>query len=668
MYQRVATVLAFAILGACNSNNPLGGTAGTTGTSGTGGTTAGATTGTTGGSTSSNTTGGTGTSTSGSSGEIIAMAASSPASLATASATHSDPLYFAPFSFATILNDAFAPGSLTVASTFITRNRYLLSVGSAGYLTVGSSGAAIATTTLVTMADTLAKVVEAVADDSQPQWFRLDSELHELRALDSDPNGNLVFLDNWGTATTPTGRGYVVFAYDTTTKLLQAKARYAYNTTTYAHTADMAFAASGFYLQQAAGAFNLVSSAAAATAVTLHVTPLAVAIPGDFNPDMTPYQPNAAVLIKTFVGNATTDIEGASGHVYQNLNPNYMSQVAAVGDDAGTATAASTMLDTIETALHAEGAALRYPKTLYLAFRKGALQTTLQAHGIANGTLGMHTVPYVYFTNAVDSAGVHHPFMVLASYSLADKPNRLFDVCKPPGDASTPNYPTQKVTRNATLQLYLVKIPLRDYGLTTTLTDNTLPATLNSDEGNRDPNSVYNYASTSAVAVAVDGVVIYPAVNNTLATAQSCAEVTSTGIHVGQGMGLHYHGDGHSVQSNDLTLYNIHDYPGQSHPPVIGFGFDGVALFGIYETSYQNMQGYTVKLDEYGGHSHDALGYHYHAHRATAVSPGSKSYTLHVLMKGAWKGKINAIPSFWDPTKNEPAYALSQQTVYVGKQ
>jgi hypothetical protein len=356
-----------------------------------------------------------------------------------------------------------------------------------------------------------------------------------------------------------------------------------------------------------------------------------------------------------------------NGKVYKDLNANYRNQANVVGDDAATATAAATMLSTISTTLKAEGASLRYPESLYIAFRKAALNTVLSSNGIANGSYNMHTVPYVYFTNEADSAGAHHPFMVLATYSLADKPNRLQDVSRPPGDGSTTGYATQKITRDATLQLNLVKIPLKNYGEVADLAENTLPASLNSDEGNKVANSVFNYASTSGIGVAVDGVIIYPILNNTLATTQSSAEITSTGIHVGQGMGLHYHADGHTVRNNDMNLYNMNDYIGQTHPPVIGFGLDGIALFGIYESLYKDMEGYATGLDSFGGHTHGSLGYHYHAHTYATTSSKNAAYTLHALMRGAWRGKINSIPEFWDTAKGEPAYSMAQRHVYVGK-
>jgi hypothetical protein len=119
---------------------------------------------------------------------------------------------------------------------------------------------------------------------------------------------------------------------------------------------------------------------------------------------------------------------------------------------------------------------------------------------------------------------------------------------------------------------------------------------------------------------------------------------------VGQGGGgPHCHADGYQSGAA-LGLYNDSDYSGVSHPPLIGFGYDGIALFGIYRTTDTSLKGYTTSLDEFGGHNHDAMGYHYHAHTVLDYQPSgeSTSYksTLHVLMKGAYIGKTSLIPCF----------------------
>ena len=86
--------------------------------------------------------------------------------------------------------------------------------------------------------------------------------------------------------------------------------------------------------------------------------------------------------------------------------------------------------------------------------------------------------------------------------------------------------------------------------------------------------------------MAFDGVLIYPVLNNKLVSSQQKAKITNTGIHVGRGMGLNWHADGHGATGNSLNLYNLADYAVKSHPQLIGFGNDGVALYGKYESSY----------------------------------------------------------------------------------
>ena len=98
---------------------------------------------------------------------------------------------------------------------------------------------------------------------------------------------------------------------------------------------------------------------------------------------------------------------------------------------------------------------------------------------------------------------------------------------------------------------------------------------------------------------------MYPASNNVLIYASLAAEITSTGIHVGRGMGFHYHSDGHGFNSNGINLYNNIDYEERSHPPIIGFVFDGIALFGKYQDDSNLMDGANETVDEFGGHSHD---------------------------------------------------------------
>jgi hypothetical protein len=121
-------------------------------------------------------------------------------------------------------------------------------------------------------------------------------------------------------------------------------------------------------------------------------------------------------------------------------------------------------------------------------------------------------------------------------------------------------------------------------------------------------------------------------------------ELTALGCHVGQGGGgPHCHADGYQTSSG-LGIYNDADYVGKTHPPLIGFGYDGVALFGIYRSSATSMLGYSTALDGFGAHDHDGIGYHYHAHTVANPSPADERHARSMLMK-AYIGKTG-IPYF----------------------
>jgi hypothetical protein len=120
---------------------------------------------------------------------------------------------------------------------------------------------------------------------------------------------------------------------------------------------------------------------------------------------------------------------------------------------------------------------------------------------------------------------------------------------------------------------------------------------------------------------------------------------------VGQGGGgPHCHADGYQ-SGQGLTLYNDTDYVGKTHPPLLGFGYDGIALFGRYRTTTDSaMLGYNT-LDDFGAHNHDSIGYHYHAHTVTSyvsttASGGSSTKDMYPLMKGAYIGVTSGIPFF----------------------
>ena len=580
--------------------------------------------------------------------------------------TNSSPTYGAPANFATLLKTAYTWPSLTLASGFTQRGRYLIAdaathSASTSYLGVGSTysattGFAVEGTVIPaspTVQTVLSKLVQAVGDGTGT--FRLDAHLHPNQSLDADPTDRLKlkFRNNFGKASVT--YGYVTFSYDATTHLLQARKRYlyTYDATTYAasYTEDSAFAGVNQYVKLTSGAFALVTTSAQATPLYIFDSPLDFGIPTAMNPAAVPYAPNATASF--IFKNPVAATEGASGIIAAGVNATYKAQVAVAGSDAGTKSAADTLLASIKTTVEASGEKLRYAPAVYTAFRDAALATTLGSDAISDGTPGQNLVPYVYFTNEKDTAGKYHPFMIVVSYGNPASPHGLLDVPHPPGDGNGAGYAAQKVTRFTNLDFYLTLFPMKDYGLVTAVTDNILAKTLLSDVGGAVSSAdVYNYASIADNGMLINGSVMFPVYNNTLVPSQLVGELSANGCHVGKGGGgPHCHADGYpNAKSPGVAVYSDADYVGQNHPPLIGFGYDGVALFGVYRTGKDTaMLGASTALDSFGGHDHNSIGYHYHAHSVPnyPLLNSSGTTTLNVLMKGAFKGSINNVPYFF---------------------
>jgi hypothetical protein len=568
--------------------------------------------------------------------------------------TNSSPIYYTPAPMSVILKRSLPGKTLSALSAVSNRTKFMIGDNSSGalaanYLTIDSASsyaAPAAPLTAQTFESYLKGIFNAAPDTTDTSQFRIDSVLHNIYSLDfeSASSNKLVFKINWGFTTASTG--FISFSYDNATKLLQAKKRYSLSTATYTHSLDASFSAANYYVKLSNGSFSLVPSTSDATQLHLFSSPINYDMPTDFNPDGVAFVSNERVSLASVKNESTSSYEGSDSKL-RGITDTYKPQISVVGLNSVTKAAADEKIAEIKTLVEAQGGKLRYDTLLYKNFREGALGVTLQSSSIANGTLGQQTTPFVYFTNEKDSSGMYHPFMVMASYSITDKPNNLNDIRRPPGDGiSGGGYASSKVTRDAVLQLAMNRIPLRDYGLVSSITENTLAKSLLSEAKSSATPNTFNYASPFTAGIAFDGVEIYPAMNNTINQSQPAAEICSIGVHVGQGMGLHYHADGFSALNNGLSLYNSDDYTGKTHPPLIGFGADGIALFGKYLAENSSMIGYSVALDEYGGHDHDGIGYHYHAHTEAAVSPLGNAYTLHLLLRGAWHGKINSIPSF----------------------
>ena len=600
-------------------------------------------------------------------GGSCATLAACSSSTSTTSTTNPS-LYYAPATYAANILTSYSPGSLTATTAFTARNRYLISDNSSqssasNYLQIGSTynattGYGVETGNISdssTYNTYLQKLIQVSTDSSG--YFRFDSYLHPNNSIDFDATDNniLKFRNNFGKVNT--FYGYVTFSYNSSTKTLQAKKRYKYSYTTTANTngtstntasftEDTAFTAADYYVNLSNGVYKLVASSAFATPFYLYNSPLNLDVPTFMNPNQVTMVTNSAApfLTKTTV----TATEGTSGNIYRQVNATYRNQVATPGSDATTKTHADAMLATIKSTVEAAGEKLRYSTELYSAYRDATLTTKLTSDSISDGTPGQNLVPYVYFTNEKDSSGVYHPFMIVVTYGNQASPNGLKDIPHPPGESGV-QYPSARVTRFSNLENYILAIPMKDYGQVTNVTDNIITKNLWTERTTSTLSAnVYTYADIADNGLLINGAVIFPTYNNVLVPSHLAGELSASGCHVGQGGGgPHCHSDAYQSGFN-MGFYADADYLNKTHPPLIGFGYDGIALFGRYRTSDTGLLGYSTSLDDFGAHNHDNIGYHYHAHVVNNHKPElmTTTSTLYCLMKGAYIGKTNNIPYF----------------------
>ncbi len=614
-------------------------------------------------------------------------------------------LIVTPKPFNQVVAASYQPPSLTsvTAKGFTNRSRYLISDSSTGqtsanFLSIGAvnsngygaTASSFISSTNPTMQSFLGSLVHVVSESDGN--FRFDSHLHPNQSLDySSTNNNLVFENNFG-YTTLTKLGYLTFSYNTSTNLIQAKNRYTYSvissTTqvstassyvgyTPTHTKDLTFPVVDYYLRLQSGFYDLVPTSTAATKFYLYTPPIDFGIPVNLNPLPVPYTAAGPVPVaKGLVVPSQYESNSSKSGFYNTLTSKYQPQVVNAGSDMTTKSAATMMLAAISTAATQNNFSLRYSTAVYSAFRDGTLINTQVSDSVFDGVPGQHSVPYVYFTNEQDSSGAYHPFMIIVSYNNAPTPNGLLDIPSPPGQITlaAQSLDAQNRTRYTNLAVYLSVIPMRDYGLVTDVYQNKY--TPNSfGESNFTPSNVtpdaYNYHGIVDIGILINAAPIFSVMTGFIGTStyssSSRGELSVNGCHVGQGGGgPHCHADSYqSGAASGIGVYSDIDYLNATHPPLIGFGNDGVALFAQYRSTDINLLGYSASIEPFGGHNHDSIGYHYHAHTIPNYpwSFGNVKGTANIpaLMRGAYIGNINTVPFF-----SNSAQSSFQQNKYLG--
>jgi len=111
------------------------------------------------------------------------------------------------------------------------------------------------------------------------------------------------------------------------------------------------------------------------------------------------------------------------------------------------------------------------------------------------------------------------------------------------------------------------------------------------------PIPVENHFLRGAIALAVNGVPIFNPQNNRGELSYEIGELDQWGGHCGRADDYHYH----------IAPLHLREIVGRDKP--IAYALDGYPIYGLTEPDGSAP----VDLDMVGGHSAEALGYHYHA-------------------------------------------------------
>ncbi len=124
-----------------------------------------------------------------------------------------------------------------------------------------------------------------------------------------------------------------------------------------------------------------------------------------------------------------------------------------------------------------------------------------------------------------------------------------------------------------------------------------------------------------AIALAINGVPIFNALNNRGDDAFLSGELDTWGGHCGRADDYHYH------------MAPLHLQKAGTAATPIAYALDGFVIYGLTEPDGSAVSG----LDAYNGHTHGTLGYHYHA---TLTFP---------YVNGGMRGKVSVVGDQVDP-------------------
>lgn len=142
------------------------------------------------------------------------------------------------------------------------------------------------------------------------------------------------------------------------------------------------------------------------------------------------------------------------------------------------------------------------------------------------------------------------------------------------------------------------------------------------------PISAKNHFLRGAIAIAVNGVPIFNALNNRGDDALLAGELDDWGGHCGRADDYHYH----------IAPTHLQTIVGKKVP--IAYALDGFPIYGETEVDGKKVIG----LDAFNGHFDSKKNYHYHA---------TKSYPY---INGGFKGEVTEIDGQVDPQSSTKAF------------
>jgi hypothetical protein len=142
------------------------------------------------------------------------------------------------------------------------------------------------------------------------------------------------------------------------------------------------------------------------------------------------------------------------------------------------------------------------------------------------------------------------------------------------------------------------------------------------------PMSAKTHFLRGAIAIAVNGVPIFNALNNRGDDALLAGELDDWGGHCGRADDYHYH----------IAPMHLQSIVGKKAP--IAYALDGFPIYGETEVDGKKVSG----LDEFNGHFDAKKNYHYH---------GTKTYPY---INGGFKGEVKEIEGQVDPQSLTKAF------------